>query len=635
MSKVLMSKEAEKVRDAYQHSKESFKTMRTDSERAMRYTVNNPYNTAQKSAAKTFKKPLLKYNIIIPIINALQGNEQMVNRRPRFKPRNQKSVESVEIIQGRWNAIWDEQDLDTLTETSFYDALITKMGGWTERGIEINNDGLLDYVYKVPNNFRIFLDPETKTSDYQLLDCKWVIKEGWMTIDDLENKYKRKLDLKSVKDIKWYNQLSEIFKRITDSSYTKGSEDDKENDRYKVLEMQEKVTERKLIIWDGNDYTLADPNDWKKLKRDNPNLELIREYDRTVIWLTTVVPYFEYTVVMNEKAKWNSANFDLFPTFSFAFNMTANETTSLVDLLLDIQDDINKGKSQIRDYVTKKLAATLYMNKREKDAIKLIEKKGNQPNLVVPLSDMSNVPEQLPPEQVDPLIMINTENSYLHGERLSGVTAAVKGQSERSGESGTLFEQKVQRAAAVINPYFKNKQNMLKTMAKDFVDNFDFVYSERDRIIMTKDEDTGEFQEQIINLEMGDEIINDVSNPSLFVELDEGEDNMTSIETNFERGLALLNLIATINPEMASQLAPTLIEEAPLKNKEKWLQRIGETLSQQSKEAGEQSDLEKTSKILEQERLASDIVTDQERLAIEAQQAQNQNQNQPGGDNAS
>ena len=220
----------------------------------------------------------------------------------------------------------------------------------------------------------------------------------------------------------------------------------------------------------------------------------------------------------------------------------------------------------------------------------------------------------MPPSTLPPDIMLNAENSVNFAQRVSLISEAMKGETARSGESGVLFEQKVQRAAAAINPYFKNLSRLRKVLAKDFVDNFAFVYAEKDRIIRVKEEST--FSELIINLQSAGQLYNDVRNPSLYVELDEGESNITNIEENFNKMLALSNMIGQINPSLVD--IRTLVENAPIPGSEKYVEYIDQTLQMQSEASRQQADLDKTHKVLENVKTERGMMTDEEKLRIEA-----------------
>ena len=125
----ILTPQAEKVIDCYDFSKEAFTQSIEYSEKAMRYVNNESWSSSDVSNATKYKKPTLKYNIIIPIISTLQGNEQLNKKRAKIKPTDLNAVEVADIIQGRWNALNDEQEIEEKIQIAFTDALITRMGG--------------------------------------------------------------------------------------------------------------------------------------------------------------------------------------------------------------------------------------------------------------------------------------------------------------------------------------------------------------------------------------------------------------------------------------------------------------------------------------------------------------------------
>jgi hypothetical protein len=152
-------------------------------------------------------------------------------------------------------------------------------------------------------------------------------------------------------------------------------------------------------------------------------------------------------------------------------------------------------------------------------------------------------------------------------------------------------------------------------LAKDFVDNFNHVYSEMDRVIRVKENDV--FAETIMNLSVGAQVFNDVRNPSLYVELDEGESNITQKEESFNRMVALANLIGSINPQLVD--IRTLVESAPISGSEKFVEYIDQTIQMQAEAAQRQSDLDTTKQTLDNIKTERGMVTDEEKLRLEAQ----------------
>tara|TARA_Y100000310_G_scaffold324941_1_gene387598 strand:+ start:3077 stop:4975 length:1899 start_codon:yes stop_codon:yes gene_type:complete len=620
-----ISKQADKVLKAFKFARDSFTDARSESERAVRYLNNDSWTADEKNNAKKYKKPTLKYNIITPIISTLVGNEQLNRRRARFKPATTESVDISDVVQGRWNALNDEQDIEDKLQIAFIDALTTKMGGWMQRSFVINEDGYLEFDYDVVNNFRIYIDPETRANDYRLNHCRWVIKEGWEPLDVIAEKYSiDPKDQEKERTLYWWNQLSTNIRRFTDKAYSDNLENyDKENDRYRILEMQERQTVKMVSAYDGVDYTVIEKKKFSSAKADNPGLSIVREFDKDKIHVTTIIPYFQNLIALDEDAKGPMGRFDVFPIWSYNYNVQVNEQTSLVDLLLDIQDDVNKAKSQIRDYVTQIISGGIFIDKREKETIKALKQKGNQPNMIYELNNPALQPQKLPPGMIPPDLMNNAENSVQYAQRVSLISEAMKGETARSGESGVLFEAKVQRAAAAINPYYKNLSRVRKVLAEDFMDNFSFVYSEQDRVVRTKQENL--FSEVILNLNYAGRVLNDVSNPSVYVELDDGEDNITNVEDNFNKMLALTNVIGQINPSLID--IRTLVEAAPISGADKMVEFIDQMLQAQSQSSGEQADyarqqqdLDTTKQVLENLKVQRGMINEEEKLRLDAKQ---------------
>ena len=277
----VLSKQADKVLKAWKYSRDSFENAREESERAVRYLNNDTWTSDEKTSAKKYKKPTLKYNIITPIVSTLVGNEQLNRRQARFKPLTVESVDVADIVQQRWSALVDEQDIEDKLQIAFIDALTTKLGGWIERTWAMSPDGYLDFKYEVLNNFRVYIDPETRANDYELKHCRWIIKEGWEPLDVISEKYSiDPHDVKVERSQGWWHALSETVRRMTDKVYSSNLENyDKQNDRYRILEMQERVTTKMVKLFDGVDYFIVPRSEMRKLKEDNPSLMMLQEFN--------------------------------------------------------------------------------------------------------------------------------------------------------------------------------------------------------------------------------------------------------------------------------------------------------------------------------------------------------------------
>ena len=612
--------QAEKVRKAWLVAESEYTEVISRSEECMRYVLNDPYSQADKTRAQEFDKPLLKYTIMIPYLAIIIGNEQLARRRALIKTRsmNPEMINTVDIIQGRWNAVNDEQGVEEKIQTIFSDALIAPVGGYMVRSFEMDEMGYLDFKYEVANNMRIKVDPETKTSDYKLKKCRWLIKEGWERPEYLMDRYKiAEEDFDEIGKQNWWEEIKGYIKRFRDSGFSGSTDYDKDNDLYRILEMQERTQHRFVRAFGSEGLVEVPQEDYKQLKLNNPDLEYLGETDGEVIHITTIIPALNDLVVVDKDSKIPSNNFDVFRLNSYSFTNQVTEAISLVFLLMDIQDDINKGKSQQRDLLSQILAGIIVVHgSGEKEAFELLKKKSNQPGLVVQTKNPNAKITKLGPENVPPALIGNTIDSLMHGDKIAQVPAAMRGESERSGESGVLFQQKVDRAAAAINPYYKNVSNLRKVIVEDFVDNFAYVYSEYDRLIDVKgkNEQGNDIWDQVfINLKMASEVVNDVSNVSMYVELDEGEDNITAREENFNKLMAIAEVVANVNPAYVDVI--TLLNNAPIKDIDKWIEHIKAVMQGDAAEAEAQKEIEKEKARVDIAKTASEIQPNNNQIA--------------------
>jgi len=614
----------DKVLRLHRYSADAFLSARKSSEKAMRYINNIQWHPDDVAQNKKMKKPYLTYNIMIPIIAALKGHEELMRRRPKIRSINNKETYIAEILQGRFNAIMNEQDYAEKRLLVFIDALATRMGGWVQRDIIPNELGYLDFHYSVPNNMRIYLDPETR--QYDLSDSGWLIKEGWYSLEEIEEKWgiDKNLAYKEA-DLKFWEKIIYSIKQMTESSYSKEDHYDKYNDKYRVYEMQERVEQPCYILFNGSEYEYVFKSEYDKNKEEYKGFDIVKSDTKKRMKLITVSPFFENVVLDDSFSNLPTNNFDVFPAWCYNFNIQKSETTSLGELLIDPQDDLNVSMSQIREFVTKSISSAMYVP-RDKKLAEDIRKHGNAAGQVYDTKSGDNKPYRMAPENLQQEILLSAQQPIQLIAAISGVQDALLGREGKSSESGALRQRKVESAAAAINDFFHNLWLMDLLIAKDYVDLFPYVYSEKDRIIRIK-QARGTFDEQIINLEWGSEVLNNVENLSMYVEIDQGEDSVNVQEDAFEKWLALANVLAGINPAFVDVRG--LVEKAPIPDVDSWIEHIDKVTQEEGVDSERAKNLMEIKQTLETIKIERDMEIDSEKVAIERTKAQKEDKPKP------
>jgi hypothetical protein len=80
--------------------------------------------------------------------------------------------------------------------------------------------------------------------------------------------------------------------------------------------------------------------------------------------------------------------------------------------------------------------------------------------------------------------------------------------------------------------------------------------------------------------------------------------------------LALSNLIGQINPSLVD--IRTIVASSPIPGAEKFVEYIDQTMQMQSEAAQQQNELENTKKVLDNVKIERGMVTDEEKLRLDA-----------------
>lgn len=104
------------------------------------YEFYNGHQWANKDIAtlQNQKRPVMTFNRIAPIINAVVGSERNNKREIRFIPRHVGEAAADEVLSNAAQWFMDEADADYENSSAFSDAVICGMG-WVETRIDFEN----------------------------------------------------------------------------------------------------------------------------------------------------------------------------------------------------------------------------------------------------------------------------------------------------------------------------------------------------------------------------------------------------------------------------------------------------------------------------------------------------------------
>ena len=162
------------IKSIYESLKDQYSDSFDSSIRNHEYVLQKQWDQRTISKLNQLKKSYLTYNILIPTLNTLVGNEQLSQRRMIFVPQSHNDEQIVDIMNKRWEMLRNEQDLQRKEYEAFIDALIYNHGGHLEYNIQVDKYGDTEVVFEVGDPLNIMYEPNSQK--YDLSDCSYIIK---------------------------------------------------------------------------------------------------------------------------------------------------------------------------------------------------------------------------------------------------------------------------------------------------------------------------------------------------------------------------------------------------------------------------------------------------------------------------
>jgi hypothetical protein len=531
------------------------------------YLRHKHYTEKEIKTADKFNKPHLRYNLMISKLQTLIGNEQGHRKIAKITGMYNDTDDIYTLLNDIYSYISENERLEQKLELVHTDGMIYPFGGSIRRFIDVDELGYKTIKYGVMDNYKVHFDPDFRMFD--LSDCHYIVVDDWMTLSQIKSKYSVNLD---DENRNWWDLVETRLDILSLSQ-----NDDNEyriGDKYLVMELQERFQVDSLLCSvDGSEeYELLTEREIKKLRKSH-DIKILRPHEDERIHYTTAIPYFE-TIVYDDDFPFPTRRFDIFPCFSFNFNMKRSEQTSLFYVLIDIQDRINKGFNQQVDWLTQVLSAGWHVPKTEKDAIKTL--KENVPNFVAEYNSINNKAIRENPANIpqDILQTIQIDNQFLND--ISNVTSAMEGRSERSSETGVLFDMKLQQSQVSTNPYYEVKALLRQELVDDFCELIPYLYDE-DAMTLPVRKD-GMLSYSMVNLKMVGTSFNELRSVKARAILDDGDSTKNAKMRAFEENIAFANVMIQSGATFVDIPWHIIIQYSPLQYKKEMIDFVSKRL---------------------------------------------------------
>lgn len=525
-----------------------------NSRKCWKYVENDPYTDEEKLQADKYAKPLLSYSVIQNKLQLLMGQEQQTRREVKIKTDDEEQYDVADIINRHYSYLRSKEEQPDKLVKMMADGIVGQIAGWVRMGLDMNERGYLDFYWDNLDPFMVHPDPSFKRLD--LLDCKWLVLESYLTIDEIKAEFNSYLP-----DLQWLRVEANLVETDNKSNY---STLERIGERYPVLELQERKRKKFAVYERDGEVSIVEWND--RHKAEQAGMRFMRTLRKEIIH-KTIVSSIHNVVLYDQDIEYDTRYFDIFCYTAYDLNLEKMKTPSMFGYLSDVQDQINKEKSQNTEFVKRGLDFIFHVGKNEQEAVDALQSWHGEPKLILPYKNLKNRAQRDEPGGGAIAAIQTILNNFLSNvemvNEVSGVREPLSGGGTRSGESGVLFEQKKESAQTVVNPFFENLAKVKRNMARYMLDLAKDVYSEHLRV-MESDDDHDNFVNAMINIPFEGDILLDIEKLKARAILDEGERSPDHQNKMFNEILSIMHLMTAAGASFEMLPWHYLLEYLPM-----------------------------------------------------------------------
>ena len=559
------------------------------------------WSAEDKKTLEEAGRPANSYNNISPIVRIISALERTNRKKLQVVGRTKDDQDTARIVNQLLDWSYDQTNYDISKSKCVVDAIIGRWGMMAQSySYEDDPEGRL--VCERINPLRIQMDMDF--SDLTLKDCRYMYDNQWLTVDEIletfaindyemaeEIIYKNKTIYMVQDPNKKKNLVSTIWERLQGSAgyLIKGKFQEAQNPllfnqqgtfydsvtgRFRVIEAHERRVSRRCLLYsylDGqthdvteyvvNDTEIGYDNDmlqaWREKLGGPEGLPEVRWDTKKIIWVTTVIPAFDMKIQDKPYAVQNG-NFVYTPIFAYDLHPDIMQSQSIVDELIDPQSSYNKRRSTILEIITR--FASLGYTQEEGATAGYEEEWENRS-----IGSMKTInkqywgkvqPDQMP--SIPPAIFQYENEDRQAMNDISGVRPENMGGQQESGQSGILFNSKVQQGELMLQYLFDNVEQANKTIGRNSLDLIQKYMTEERMIRIT--EDLGDPQWIVINQRTIDGIKNDITKGKFDLVVSSQPYGRTAREMEYMRLLDMVKFTINAFPQAAPYLMPVLAQ---------------------------------------------------------------------------
>ncbi len=259
----------EMVRDAHKRAKRHSGTWRDEAWEDFAMVAGEQWDDTDKAKLADESRPVVTFNRIQPVVDAVSGQEVANRQEVRYIPREVGDAGVNELLTGAAHWVRDNCNAEDEESDAFRDTVICGMG-WTETHVEFDEEpeGLIEIDRTDP--LEMYWDPAAKKQN--ISDARWVQRLKKYSSAEFKEKWPKKLaDVSESDGFEDADEYQTEPHDATEAQFYKndqGSKGERENGRYYVIEHQYYETEDRWAVSLEGQFAEFDDDKFKKIRKD-------------------------------------------------------------------------------------------------------------------------------------------------------------------------------------------------------------------------------------------------------------------------------------------------------------------------------------------------------------------------------
>jgi hypothetical protein len=468
------------------------------------YYQGNQWEASDLKELEDAGRPALTLNMILSIVNTIQGEQISRRADVKYKPKKGGTDEVAAVLNKLYMHITAENKYQWVENEVFADGIIIDRGYFDVRiDFSENIQGEVRITSKDP----LTIIPDPDATSYDPKDWNEVWETRMVTLEDVEEIYGKRAANKIRYLVDGSNFYPDDSIEFAPSNYgntydmpagatyvlPEGS-DTKTIKSVRLIERQHKKLSRVDYFVDlrtGEKRKV--PESWSEKHTQKFaaqfGLGIVPKIEKRVRWTVTC----DKTVLHDDWSPYDE--FTIIPFFAF---YRRGRPFGVVRNLLSAQEQFNKISSQELHIVntTANSGWVVETGSLANLEIEELETIGSKTGVVIEYNRGSNAPEKIKPNTIPTGLDRVGIKAQQNLKNISGVSDAMLG-TEKSEVSGVALDQKQARGSVMLQVPLDNLARTRHMIAERILRLVQQFYTEERLIYMTKDDDPTESREEI------------------------------------------------------------------------------------------------------------------------------------------